>query len=151
MPTTHFFCVICGAALRASSDSPDDLMECHACSRYVPVPRPAGLREESAGYLPVFPPEVLELSVKFQCTRCESWLRADARWEGRGVSCPDCGDKTTIPRWSAGLCWSHFSETGDVKSVPVPRRRVGVEAATLSIEEIDFLRGSACRSPGAVA
>src|SRR4051812_7247759 len=65
MPTISFYCVICGTALQAPSDSLHDLMECHACTRYVPVPRPATVRGKFTSFQAVFPPKVLELSVTF--------------------------------------------------------------------------------------
>src|SRR5689334_22341592 len=72
MPDVHFYCVLCGTALEASSESHYDLVKCHCCSRHVPVPRPAHGPGNVSAYSPVFPPDVLELLVKFQCTACGS-------------------------------------------------------------------------------
>jgi len=100
MPTIRFFCVICGTALKGTTDSPTGVIECHACARHVPVPKLADAAGSAAGCVPAFPPEVLAVEVKFLCTSCKSRLGADARWEGRGVICPVCGDRTRVPRWS---------------------------------------------------
>jgi len=151
MPTIRFYCVICGTALHASADSKDDVMECQSCARWVPVPRFLNLTGGVTGCLPAFPPEVLELAVKFLCTKCGRRLRVDARWEGRAIVCPACGEKTDVPRWSTVLRWSRTSESG--KEAPLPASRGGVTAdtATLSTEEIDFLRGPLTTNSGAVA
>ena len=146
MATICFFCVICGTALQASSDSPDDLVQCRACARHVPVPRLLNLLSHGREYPPVLPAEVLELSVVFHCTKCQSRLRADARWEGRGMSCPDCGAKALIPRWSDGPLWPPTWKAK--RALPKP---INLEAATLSAEEIDFLSGQAPRNPGALS
>lgn len=146
MSNVHFFCILCGTALQTSSDTRHDLMKCHGCSRHVPVPRPANLTGDFS-YLPAFPPQVLELAVKFQCAGCGVVMRADARCEGRRVACDDCGAKTTIPRWSNLSNWTRFSEAGVIarmRAIPMP----GAAAPpTLSVEEIDFLRGAESRKP----
>src|SRR5579862_5100819 len=97
MSTFHFYCILCGAPLEISSDSRYDLIKCHRCTRHVPVPKRANLAGDSTSYQSVFPPEVLELSVKFQCSGCGVAIRADARCEGRQVACDECGAKTAIP------------------------------------------------------
>ena len=144
MPTIRFFCVICGTALQGKTDARDDVVECHSCARLVPVPRLAEGPGRAAGCAPVFPPEVLALEVKFLCTECQSPLRADARWEGRRVACPVCGNGTLIPQWS--------------KVPPDPRKADFVQranapglsdAARLSPDEIDFLSEPSTASPGA--
>jgi len=151
MPTFRFYCVICGTPLHASTDSKDDLMECPSCVRYVPVPKLANLSDRFTGCPPAFPPDVLEVSVKFLCTQCGRRLRVDARWEGRNVVCPSCIGKTAVPRWSTVTNWPHPLESGSEKPVPASRSTVDAEAATLSIEEIDFLRGPGEKSSGTAA
>ncbi len=140
MPTIRFFCVICGTALKGTTDTSTSVVECHSCSRHVPVPMLADVSGSSAGAVPVFPPEILALEVKFLCNSCQSRLGADARWEGRGVICPVCGDKTQVPRWSRVSQW--------------PRAEAGAKTptlgnVTLSSEEIAFLTPPAPTIPGA--
>jgi DNA-directed RNA polymerase subunit RPC12/RpoP len=151
MHTISFFCVICGCALQASSDSQHDLVECHSCFRFVPVPRPVSLRGKFARCQSVLPPEVLELSVTFECTACSSRLCTDARWEGRKIGCPDCGETTRIPRWSTLPSWPQESGNEERPRVPVPQPSIDTNAAVLSSEEIEFLRGAASMNPGAAA
>lgn len=138
MPTIRFYCVICGTAMKTSSDSPDDVVQCPSCSRRVPVPRLTSLSGRFAGCVPVFPPEVLDLEVKFLCTSCRNRLRADARWEGRNVVCPVCSKKTAVPRWSRVPMWSRAPEAAVAASRP---DRPGNETAVVSLspEEIEFL------------
>jgi predicted RNA-binding Zn-ribbon protein involved in translation (DUF1610 family) len=95
----------------------------------------------------VFPPDVLELLIKFQCTDCSSVLHADARYEGRDVTCPDCGAKTGIPRWSSMPGWPRFSDAEEDAGRPPAE----VKAPTLSDDEIDFLRGADSGKPEAAA
>lgn len=147
MPTISFYCVICGTSLEASSDSQFDLIECHACTRYVPVPRPANLKGNFTKCQSVLPRRVLELSVTFHCMACDSRLRTDARWEGRRIACPDCGGKTEVPRWSTVPSWPSPPEL----PMPEKRRPIRMEAAVLSREEIEFLRGEGSSSPEAAA
>lgn len=99
MPETRFFCAVCGTALKAAAGSPDDLVECPSCSCVVPVPSRVKIGR-SAGCAHVFPPDVLAVEVKFLCSGCKNKLRADGRWEGRSIKCPECGTKLTVPRWS---------------------------------------------------
>lgn len=141
MPSLRFHCVICGAAIQTSPDFEDDVVECHACSRHVPVPRPVKLPGRIGSMVPAFPPDVLELSVKFHCSHCAQKLRADARWEGRVVVCPQCGEKTGVPRWSTVPRWSRDAE-------PAP---AATAVPTLSADEIDFLSAPAPKQPGAAA
>ena len=131
MPTIRFFCVICGTALTGIADTPAGVVVCHSCARHVPVPRLVDVPGPSVGCVPVFPPEILAVEVKFLCTSCRSRLGADARWEGRGVICPVCGDKTTVPRWSSVEAWLLTAETANKKTAAGTVR--------LSTEEIDFL------------
>ena len=143
MSTVHFYCVLCGAALQISSDSRHDLAECPCCSRHVPVPRRVNLAGDGTSYQSVFPPEVLELSVKFPCSGCNVVIRADARCEGRQVACDDCGSKTVIPRWSNVASWTHFLGSRQICGGRLPLAQPsGVRSPTLSPEEIDFLRGA---------
>ena len=147
MSTISFYCVICGTALQAPSDTLHDLVECHSCSRYVPVPRPVDVRGKFTNCQCVLPPKVLELSVTFQCTECGSRLRTDARWEGREIRCPDCEKTTAIPRWSTVPNWPRASGAREF----APRPPVDLKAATLSAAEIDFLRGEISANPEAAA
>jgi len=151
MPTLSFYCVICGTSLESSSDSQYDLLKCHGCSRHVPVPRPVGLVGKFTNCQSVLPPRVLELTVTFQCTKCESRLRTDARWEGRRISCPDCGGTTEIPRWSTVPSWPRSPAARDKARVPALPPPLRAKPATLSVEEIDFLRGEASSKPEAAA
>src|SRR5476651_1275208 len=121
MSTIQFYCVLCGVGLQTSSNSRYDLMRCPCCSRHVPVPRPASGPGNLSHYPPVFPPDVLELSVKFLCTACGSALRADARCEGREVTCPDCGGKTGIPRWSNVPGGPRLAEAGEQTEMAAAR------------------------------
>ena len=134
MPTIRFFCIICGTGLRGTSDSRDHVTECPSCTRRVPVPQLADIHGDSGNYAPVLPPDVLELSVKFLCAACRSPLRADARWEGRTVVCPVCGDKTGVPRWSRVTHWPRSQDSG--KGTP---SSVAPDATKLSEDEIAFL------------
>jgi DNA-directed RNA polymerase subunit RPC12/RpoP len=81
----------------------------------------------------VLPPEVLAMEVKFLCTSCKRRLGADAHWEGRGVICPVCGDKTRVPQWSGIL---HGRRPADVVH---GTKAVAFSEAKLSSEEIAFL------------
>jgi hypothetical protein len=98
----------------------------------------------------VFPPGVLELSVKFLCEECGSRLRTDARREGRKIDCPICRKTTAVPRWSS-VPGSRSSEAGEKVRLFAPRPPVNTQAAVLSPEEIDFLRGGSPGNPEAAA
>lgn len=91
--------------------------------------------------MPALPPEIVALEVKFLCTSCESRLGVDARWEGRGVICPVCGDKTRVPCWSEISQWPRTAE-GSPKANPA-----GAAEVTLSSEEIAFLSHPASANP----
>ena len=136
--------------MKASTELRDDIAECPNCARMVPMPKPVSIAGQTAGCAPVFPPEVLELEVKFLCTACNNRLRADARWEGRRVTCPVCTEKTRVPRWSDVAQWSRVSD----ESVPAARA-VGApaEAAAVSLsrEEIEFLSGAVPTCPASVS
>ena len=151
MPAVHFYCILCGTALQSPSDSRHDLTQCTGCSRYVPVPRPANGPGNHTQYPPVFPPDVLELSVKFQCTACGSALRTDARCEGRSVACPHCHAKIRIPRWSSVLNWPRPLKPGEPPRQRAPRPAAELKAPVLSVEEIDYLSGAESRKPEAAA
>ena len=131
MPTIRFFCIICGTVLEGTPDSRADVMVCPSCAHHVPVPSLAGIPAGADGCGPVFPPGVLEVSVKFLCTACQSPLRADARWEGHSVECPVCHEMTAIPRWSGLARWPSTFDTGKHIQQPV--------AVKLSTDEIEFL------------
>lgn len=149
-PPLRFFCVICGTALETSADSHHDLLECHSCTCCVPVPRPASLMGRFLNCQPVLPSRVLELSVTFHCTACQSRLRTDARLEGREITCPDCGHETGVPRWSTVPSWLPPA-VAEKPRARTPPPRIRAEAAVLSAAEIEFLRGPASESPGAAA
>ncbi len=151
MPAVHFYCVLCGTALQTSSESRYDLTKCPCCSRYVPVPRPVHLTGDFSRYQPVFPPEVLGLSVKFQCSTCGSTISADARCEGRQLHCDDCGAKAVVPRWSNVASWSRASEADKIARLRATRSPARVVPPTLSVDEIDFLRGTESPKPEAAA
>lgn len=151
MSAVHFYCVLCGTALQTSADSRYDLLQCHACTRYVPVPRPAHGPGNFAAYPPVFPPEVLELLLSFECTACHAALQTDARCEGREFACPQCGEQTTVPRWSHTpqlLVQAETTETMRRRSRLLSAR---VEVPVLSEEELEFLRGNEPGKPEAAA
>ena len=145
MPTIRFFCVICGTALEGHTDSSTGVAECHSCARHVPVPHLAQVPALNAASVPAFPPEILAMEVKFLCTSCHSRLGADARWEGRGVMCPVCGDKTRVPRWSRVQHWPHAADSA------LRAKATGAPDATLSPEEIAFLSHPAPINPAAGA
>lgn len=151
MPTIRFYCVLCGTGLRTATDFQDNLVECPKCLRNVPAPRLANVLGPSTGCPTVFPPEVLELSVKFQCTECHRRIRTDARWEGRLIVCPSCGDGTEVPRWSTVPVWQDPPEESKESARREPRAPVTAEEVTLSADEIDFLSGSATKDPEAAA
>lgn len=151
MSTTRFFCIICGTALRTPVDWKHELLQCHSCSCHVPVPRLVDVKGQVTGCLPVFPVEVLELTVKFRCGKCRKRLRVDARWEGRVVACPVCKTGTEVPRWSTMPVWRHSAEAGEETPPPALRSPIIAEAATLSSEEVDFLSAPASRDPAAAA
>jgi DNA-directed RNA polymerase subunit RPC12/RpoP len=142
MSTVPFYCVLCGAALQISSDSRYDLVKCACCSRYVPAPRLMDGPANSA-YPPVFPPGVLELLVKFECTACGSVLHADARCEGRDARCPSCRARTGIPRWSNAPGWPFPADADEQTRTRPPQAPDRAAVPALSVEEIDFLRGEA--------
>jgi predicted RNA-binding Zn-ribbon protein involved in translation (DUF1610 family) len=151
MSAVHFYCVLCGVALQTSAESRYDLLQCHACARYVPVPRPAHGPGNFAAYPPVFPPEVLELLLKFQCSVCNTLLQTDARCEGRDFACPQCGQQTTIPRWSNIPGLPARAETGETSRRRSRMLSDRVDAPILSEEELEFLRGIEPGKPEAVA
>jgi len=151
MSTVHFYCVLCGSALETSSDSRHDLLKCHACSRNVPIPRRTNGAGDFKSYPHVFPPEVLELLVKFPCAVCGTALYADARCEGREVVCSSCGVRTGIPRWSNSPDEPRFAEAGAIARMRSANSPARAEAPMLSAEEIDFLRGTRSRKPEAAA
>ncbi len=144
MPTNRFFCIFCGTVLEGTTDPCADVIVCPSCAHHVPVPRLADIPSGADGCGPVFPSEVLELSLKFLCSGCRSPLRADARWEGRTIKCPACHEKITIPRWSGVARWpkSSDAEKSTQKSAPSSGVR-------LSMDEIDFLSTAAAGKPGA--
>ena len=147
MSTVHFYCVLCGSALQTSADSRYELLKCPCCSRYVPVPRPVNGPGNTASYPPVFPPDVLGLLVKFQCGACQAVLHADARYEGHAVVCSSCGAHAAVPRWSNTPSWP-LPLLSDESRQRASRRAA---APTLSVEEIDFLRGTDSGKSEAVA
>jgi DNA-directed RNA polymerase subunit RPC12/RpoP len=148
MSITRFYCVICGTAMKTSADSTDDVVECPKCRRRVPVPRLASLSGRFVGCVPVFPPEVLDMEVKFLCTSCRKRLRADARWEGRTVTCPVCSKNTLVPRWSRVPTWSRAA--GSEPEASRSDRPAGRAAVvSLSEDEIQFLSEAAAPQPGA--
>lgn len=151
MSAVHFYCVLCGAALQTSAESRYDLLQCHACTRYVPVPQPAHGPGNFAAYPPVFPPEVLELLLKFQCAVCNTTLQTDARYEGRDFACPQCGEETTIPCWSNMPHSPLHAETGETSRQRSRLPFTRVETPVLSEEELDFLRGIETGKPEAAA
>ncbi len=102
-------------------------------------------------YQAVFPPEVLGLSVKFRCDACGAVISADARCEGRPLACDDCGIKVTVPRWSDVATWPRFSEAGQIARLRASQPPARVEPPTLTVEEIDFLRGTDSGKPEAAA
>jgi len=99
----------------------------------------------------VFPPQVLELLLKFQCTECGAVLHADARDEGREANCPECHSRTGIPHWSNVPAAPLFGELGDRSRHGSRRSFAGAVAPTLSVEEIEFLRGVETGNPEAAA
>ena len=149
MPLFRFYCVICGTSMKAPAETTDDIIECPNCARVVPVPRFTSLSGQMTGCGPAFPPEVLDLEVKFLCTACKSRLRADARWEGRGIVCPVCAEKVRVPRWSDVSRWSAApgEKPAPAGRVPAPAGRVPASAdaaaVSLSREEIEFLSEAA--------
>ena len=145
MPTIRFFCVICGTALQGTTDSRPGVVKCHSCSRHVPVPALADVAGLPAGGAPAFPREILAVEVKFLCNSCQSRLGADARWEGRGVICSVCGDRTRVPHWSNVAQWPRAAEVAQGAKTP------GIPDASLSSEEIEFLSHPAPANPGAGA
>ncbi len=140
MATIRFFCVICGTALKGTTETLGDVVECDACRRHVPVPKIRDMAVSGTGCAPALPPEVLSLEVKFLCASCRSPLRTDARGEGCSVVCPVCGEGTAIPRWSNASRWPRHDEPA--RTMP--------GAATLSAEEIEFLSKPAPEAAGAM-
>jgi DNA-directed RNA polymerase subunit RPC12/RpoP len=127
MTSTQFHCAICGAGLSVGAESAGRVIECPACRHVVPVP--VRLPRGAIGTLPLLPPEVLALELKFLCPGCQAKLRIDARLEGESVACPKCQQPTRVPRWSAP-----------------PREtelRVAPKRAELSAAEIEFLSSPA--------
>ena len=133
MPTNRFSCVTCGTALSQTTDAPTGGSQCRSCAFTFSVPNFTSMS--------VFPPEVLALEVKFLCTSCQSRLGADARWEGRGVICPVCGDKTRVPLWSSIL------PRPPAPDVPGSGKAMAFSDTTLSTDEIAFLSEPAPASP----
>ena len=143
MTTIRFFCIICGTVLEGATDSRADVMICKSCAHHVPVPRLADIPCGKDGCGPVFPPGVLELSVKFLCASCQTPLRADARWEGRTFTCPVCSDKVMVPQWSRVARWPQSSDAES--GVPKP---MTPEVVKLSADEIEFLSATAVSKSG---
>jgi DNA-directed RNA polymerase subunit RPC12/RpoP len=131
MPETRFFCAVCGTALKAAAGSADDLVECPSCSCVVPVPSRVKIGCTAAG-AHVFPPDVLAVEVKFRCGGCKSKLRADGRWEGRSIKCPECGAKLSVPRWSSAA----VEESPSLRDALAP---LATAMPCLSSAEVEFL------------
>ena len=107
------------------AESAGRVIECPACRHVVPVPARLPQPGNSTGCLPLLPPDVLALEVKFACPGCAAKLRIDARLEGEAVDCPKCGQTARVPHWSA-------------PAVGVGPRAVD-RTAELSAAEIEFL------------
>ena len=151
MSSIQFYCVLCGSALEIPGDSQHDLIKCEACSRIVPVPRRAKGVGNFKCYPHVFPPEVLDLLVKFQCSGCQAKLYADARCEGREVICSGCGAHTRVPIWSNVPDGPRFFEPGKIGRAPAKDSASREKAPVLSAEEVEFLRGATPGQPEAAA
>jgi hypothetical protein len=151
MSTFQFYCVLCGSALEIPSDSQHDLMKCDACARIVPVPRRAKGVGNFKCYPHVFPPDVLELLIKFQCSGCGSKLYADARCEGREAICSGCGAHTRIPIWSNVPEGPRFLEPEKIGPARAAASEARGEVPALSPEELEFLRGARPGQPEAAA
>jgi hypothetical protein len=50
--------------------------------------------------MPVLPPDILAMEIKFHCNVCRTRLQIDARAEGSLVPCPRCRAETRVPEWS---------------------------------------------------
>ena len=131
MADLFFYCALCGHSLAIGPEHAGELVECYACHRVVPVPGYAPPTGGQRDWLPAFPADILAVEIKFQCGRCESKLRVDARWEGRRLRCPHCASDGRVPVWS--------------------RVKVGETGSALSLEEIAFLSGEDSSQPLTVA
>ena len=139
MTETRFFCAVCGTALKAAAESPDNLVECHSCSHVVPVPNRVKTGR-TPGCAHVFPPDVLAVEVKFRCGSCKNKLRVDGRWEGRSVKCPQCGARLTVPRWSG----TPGDDAPPLRGASSPN---AIPTTQLSTAEVEFLSEPAATRP----
>jgi hypothetical protein len=100
MTDLRFHCAICGLQLTAALERAGATIECPACERIVPVPSLWTRPYADAGCLPVLPPDILALEIKFHCNVCRARLQMDARAEGSLITCPRCRAETRVPEWS---------------------------------------------------
>ena len=100
MNDLRFHCAICGLQLVAELEQAGGTLECPACERIVPVPSMWTRRHAEAGCMPVLPPDILAMEIKFHCSVCRVRLQLDARAEGSLITCPRCRAETRVPEWS---------------------------------------------------
>ncbi len=125
MPSTQFHCAICGTGLSVEMTALGRFAECPKCRHVVPVPARLPGPPGSVDSLPVLPPGILALELKFLCPQCSAKLRIDARLEGQPVACPKCSHQILIPNWS----------TSPPSRIQLPKSHT----AELSEAEIEFL------------
>jgi DNA-directed RNA polymerase subunit RPC12/RpoP len=100
MTVLRFHCAICGLRLEVAPERAGGTIECPACERIVPVPSVWTRPHADAGCLPVLPPDILAMEIKFHCNICRARLQIDARAEGSLITCPRCRAETRVPEWS---------------------------------------------------
>jgi uncharacterized Zn finger protein (UPF0148 family) len=100
MTDLRFHCAICGQPLAVEPERAGETIECPVCERIVPVPSLWTRPHAEAGCLPVLPPDILVMEIKFHCNVCRARLLIDARMEGTMITCPKCRAETRVPEWS---------------------------------------------------
>jgi Zn-finger nucleic acid-binding protein len=133
MSQFHFFCAICGYAIKAEKQVVGGLKECPACKRVVPIPGYPATHGDSFDFLGVYRPEIMEVVMKFLCPSCRSKMSVDVRWEGRTAECPQCRTNFKVPMWSK-------LDEPLAASAP-PEKPAPLVMPSLSADEIAFLSG----------
>lgn len=120
MDEIYFYCIACGASLRADAEIGGDFCDCPSCLHSTPVPGSA----VSTRLLPS--PDILAVEVKFRTACCGAKVRVDTRSQGQTFVCPECRARIRVPLWES------LPPAPPTASPPAPQLR-------LSPEECAFL------------